>query len=283
MTQPKLGGTFTFPNTQYTVNRLGYGAMQLAGPGVWGPPPDVDAAIAVLREAVAAGVNHIDTSDFYGPHVTNQIIKQALHPYPADLVHRHQGGCAPRRDKSWIPCPFAPGTDRRLHDNLRNLGLERARRRESPRGRDAWRPSEGAIEEPLTILAELKHQGLIRHIGLSNVTTAIPLFKSAAFNSNVTHPRATRITGSRLQREHLPFSSALSKGVASGDVRLVILAPWPAMTKRYRLLPTKTLSWAQRSKTRTGCSGLSNSPGAASASPRPIPPWAASSSTLPAR
>ncbi len=110
--QMKLGGTFTLPCTSMTLNRMGYGAMQLAGPQVWGPPRDVDGAIAVLREAVAAGVNHIDTSDFYGPHVTNQIIKQALHPYPDGLVIVTKVGARRGADKSWLSCAFAAGTDR---------------------------------------------------------------------------------------------------------------------------------------------------------------------------
>ena len=109
MKQTDLAGSFTLPGTSMTVNRMGYGAMQLAGPEVWGPPRDVDAAIAVLREAVDSGVNHIDTSDYYGPHVTNQIIKQALHPYPNDLVIVTKVGARRGADKSWIHCSFAPG------------------------------------------------------------------------------------------------------------------------------------------------------------------------------
>src|SRR6266480_6384807 len=122
--QAELGGTFPLPGTSLSVNRIGYGAMQLAGPQVWGPPPDLNAAIAVLREAVAAGVNHIDTSDFYGPHVTNQIIKQALHPYPDDLVIVTKVGGRRGADGSWLHARSRQGIIDAIHDNLRNLGLD---------------------------------------------------------------------------------------------------------------------------------------------------------------
>jgi aryl-alcohol dehydrogenase-like predicted oxidoreductase len=148
---------------------MGYGAMQLAGPHVWGPPRDVDAAIAVLREAVARGVNHIDTSDFYGPHVTNQIIKRALHPYPAELVIVTKLGARRGDDKSWIPALSRQELIDGVHDNLRNLGLD-ALDVVNLRVGGVMGPSEGSIEEPLTVLAELKRQGLIRHLGLSNVS-----------------------------------------------------------------------------------------------------------------
>jgi aryl-alcohol dehydrogenase-like predicted oxidoreductase len=148
---------------------MGYGAMQLAGPEVWGPPRDVDAAIAVLREAVAAGVNHIDTSDFYGPHVTNQIIKRALHPYPDELVIVTKVGARRGEDKSWLHALSRQEVIDGVHDNLRNLGLDRLAVVNLRVGGIA-EPSEGSIEEPLTVLAELQRQGLIRHIGLSNVT-----------------------------------------------------------------------------------------------------------------
>src|SRR5258708_2896344 len=164
-----LGGTYTLPGTSMTLNRMGYGAMQLAGPQVWGPPRDVDAAIAVLREAVAAGVNHIDTSDFYGPHVTNQIIKQALHPYPDGLVIVTKVGARRGEDKSWIHALTRQELIAGVHDNLRNLGLEMLDVVNLRVG-GFTEPSEGSIEEPLTVLAELKRQGLIRHIGVSNVT-----------------------------------------------------------------------------------------------------------------
>jgi len=164
-----LGGSFTLPGTAMTLHRMGYGAMQLAGPGVWGPPGDPSAAVAVLREAVAAGVNHIDTSDFYGPHVTNQLIKQALHPYPDGLVIVTKVGARRGADKSWIPALSRQELIDAVHDNLRNLGLETLDVVNLRVGGVA-EPSEGSIEEPLTVLAELKQQGLIRHAGLSNVT-----------------------------------------------------------------------------------------------------------------
>ncbi len=168
-TQTDLGGTFTLPNTSVTVKRMGYGAMQLAGPHVYGPPRDVDAAIAVLREAVASGVDHIDTSDFYGPHVTNQIIKQALHPYPDNLVIVTKIGARRGADKSWIPALSRKEIVDGVHDNLRNLGLDRLDAVNLRVGGIAG-PTAGSIKEPLTVLAELKEQGLIRHLGLSNVS-----------------------------------------------------------------------------------------------------------------
>ena len=167
--QTNLGGSFTLASTSLTVNRMGYGAMQLAGPEVWGPPRDLDGAVRVLREAVEAGVNHIDTSDFYGPHVTNQIIKQALHPYPDALVIVTKVGARRGPDKSWIPALSRQELIDAVHDNLRNLGLNRLDVVNLRVG-EALRPSEGSIEGPLTVLAELKHQGLIHHLGLSNVT-----------------------------------------------------------------------------------------------------------------
>src|SRR6201997_5638488 len=165
----KLGGKFTFPGTSMTVHRMGCGAMQLAGPGVFGPPRDPDAAVAVLREAVASGVNHIDTSDYYGPHVTNQIIKKALHPYPKDLVIVTKLGARRGEDKSWIPALSRQELIDGAHDNLRNLGLDTLDVVNLRVG-GVMGPSEGSIEEPLTVLSELKRQGLIRHLGLSNVT-----------------------------------------------------------------------------------------------------------------
>jgi len=165
----KLGGSFTLLNTSITLNRMGYGAMKLAGPQVWGPPADVDGAIAVLREAVVSGVNHIDTSDYYGPHVTNQIIKRALHPYPDDLVIVTKLGARRGPDKSWPHARSRQELIDGVHDNLRNLGLDRLDVVNLRVGA-VERPSEGSIEEPLTVLAELKRQGLIRHLGLSNIT-----------------------------------------------------------------------------------------------------------------
>ena len=167
--QLSLGGSFTLPGTSTTVNRMGYGAMQLAGPQVFGPPRDVDAAVAVLREALAAGVNHIDTSDFYGPHVTNQIIKRALHPYPDDLVIVTKVGARRGEDKSWIPARSPQEIVSAVHDNLRNLALDTLAVVNLRVG-GMMGPEEGSIEEPLTALAELKRQGLIRHLGLSNVS-----------------------------------------------------------------------------------------------------------------
>jgi pyridoxine 4-dehydrogenase len=167
----KLGGSFTLPGASMTLNRMGYGAMQLAGPQVWGPPRDVDAAIAVLREAVAAGVNHVDTSDFYGPHVTNQIVKRALHPYPDGLVIVTKVGARRGEDKSWAHALSRWELIDAVHDNLRNLGLD-ALDVVNLRVGGVMGPSEGSIEEPLTVLAELKRQGLIRHLGVSNVSPA---------------------------------------------------------------------------------------------------------------
>jgi pyridoxine 4-dehydrogenase len=167
--ETKLGGKFTFPGTPITVHRMGYGAMQLAGPGVWGPPRDPGAAVALLREAVAAGVNHIDTSDFYGPHVTNQLIREALHPYPDDLVIVTKVGARRGADKSWIPALSRQELIDAVHANLRNLGLD-ILDVVNLRVGGISEPSEGSIEKPLTVLVELKREGLIRHIGLSNVT-----------------------------------------------------------------------------------------------------------------
>ncbi len=172
MSESKLGGQFTFPGTSMTVQRIGYGAMQLAGPGVWGPPKDPDAAVAVLREAVAASVNHIDTSDFYGPHVTNQIIRQALHPYPAGLVIVTKLGARRPPDKSWQLAISPEELTAGVHDNLRNLGLDALdivnyRVMGSGHGLE-----EGSIAEQVTVLADLRRKGLIRQIGLSNVTAA---------------------------------------------------------------------------------------------------------------
>ena len=164
-----MTSSFTFPGTTLTVIRMGYGAMQLAGPGVFGPPRDVDAALAVLREAVDSGVNHIDTSDYYGPHVTNQIIKQALHPYPDGLVIVTKVGARRGSDKSWIPALSPQELIDAVHDNLRNLGLDTLDVVNLRVG-GAMGPSEGSIEEPLTALTELKQQGLVRCIGLSNIT-----------------------------------------------------------------------------------------------------------------
>ncbi len=164
-----LAASFTFPGTSLTVNRMGYGAMQLAGPHVFGPPRDTDEAIAVLREAIESGVNHIDTSDYYGPHVTNQIIRQALHPYPKGLVIVTKLGARRGADASWIPALSRQELIDGTHDNLKNIDLD-VLDVVNLRVGGFIEPSEGSIEQPLTVLAELKRQSLIRHIGLSNVT-----------------------------------------------------------------------------------------------------------------
>ncbi|MGO7547637.1 aldo/keto reductase family oxidoreductase [Rhizobium leguminosarum] len=154
-----------------SVKRLGYGAMQLAGPGVFGPPKDRGAALAVLREAVESGVNHIDTSDFYGPHVTNQIIREALHPYRDDLTVVTKIGARRGADGSWMPAFSRDGLTKAVHDNLRNLGLDVLDVVNLRVMFDVHGPAEGSIESPLTVLADLQRQGLVRHIGLSNVTS----------------------------------------------------------------------------------------------------------------
>jgi pyridoxine 4-dehydrogenase len=154
-----------------SVNRLGYGAMQLAGPGVFGPPKDRNAALAVLREAIASGVNHIDTSDFYGPHITNQIIHEALHPYAGDLAIVTKISARRGADGSWIPAMSRQELIQAVHDNLRNLGLDVLDVVNLRSMLDVHGPAEGSLEEPLTVLAELQQQGLVRHIGLSNVTS----------------------------------------------------------------------------------------------------------------
>jgi pyridoxine 4-dehydrogenase len=168
MSQIDLSGTFNLGGR--TVKRLGYGAMQLAGPGVFGPPKDHGAALAVLREALASGVNHIDTSDYYGPYVTNRLIREALAPYPRDLVIVTKIGARRGADGAWLPAFSPQELTQAVHDNLRNLGLEaldvvNLRFMFSEHG-----PAEGPIEESLSVLAGLQQKGLVRHIGLSNVT-----------------------------------------------------------------------------------------------------------------
>ena len=167
--QKDIAGSFALPGKKMTLKRMGYGAMQLAGPGVWGPPRDVNAAIAVLREAVESGVNHIDTSDYYGPHVTNQLIKRALHPYAKDLVIVTKVGARRGPDKSWIHALSRQELVDAVHDNLRNLGLD-CLDVVNLRVGGITEPGQESIEEPLTVLAELKREGLIRHIGLSNIS-----------------------------------------------------------------------------------------------------------------
>lgn len=168
MTNPQKSGTFTLGDR--TVYRLGYGAMRLAGPGVFGPPRDRDGAMRVLREAVAQGVNHIDTSDFYGPHITNQIIREALHPYPDDLTIVTKISARRGADGSWIPAMSPEELTQAVHDNLRHLGLDVLDVVNLRSMLDVHGPVEGSLEAPLTVLAELQRKGLVRHIGLSNVT-----------------------------------------------------------------------------------------------------------------
>jgi aryl-alcohol dehydrogenase-like predicted oxidoreductase len=168
--EPQLGGTLAFPGTSFAVHRLGYGAMQLAGPGVFGPPKDRAAAVSVLREAVAAGVNHIDTSDFYGPHLTNQIIREALHPYPAGLVIVTKVSARRGPDKSWIPAFSREELTQAVHDNLRHLGLDVLDVVNLRSMLNPHHPAEGSLEAPFTVLADLRQQGLIRHLGISNAT-----------------------------------------------------------------------------------------------------------------
>jgi pyridoxine 4-dehydrogenase len=174
--QTDLAGSVTLPGTSVTVNRMGYGAMQLAGRDgnklVWGPPRDVDGAIVLLREVVASGVNHIDTADFYGPHVTNQIIRKALHPYADDLVIVTKVSVRRGEDGSWIPAFSREDLTAAIHDNLRNLGLDVIDVVNLRSMFSIHEPAEGSIEAPLTVLAELQQKGLVRHIGLSNVTPA---------------------------------------------------------------------------------------------------------------
>jgi pyridoxine 4-dehydrogenase len=174
--QTDLAGSFTLPGTSMSVNRMGYGAMQLAGRDgnklVWGPPRDINGAVALLREAVASGVNHIDTADFYGPHVTNQIIRKALHPYPDDLVIVTKVSVRRGDDGSWIPAFSREELTAAVHDNLRNLGLDVLDVVNLRSMFSIQEPAEGSIEAPLTVLAELQQKGLVRHIGLSNVTPA---------------------------------------------------------------------------------------------------------------
>src|SRR5580704_80962 len=174
--QTTLAGSFTLPGTSLTVDRMGYGAMQLAGREgnklVWGPPKDVDGAIAVLREAIASGVNHIDTADFYGPHVTNQIIKKALFPYPKDLVIVTKISARRGDDGSWIPAFSREELTQQVYDNLRNLGVDALDVVNLRSMFSVHQPAEGPMEAPLTVLAELQQKGLVRHIGLSNVTRA---------------------------------------------------------------------------------------------------------------
>ena len=158
----------TFRLGDLPVKRLGYGAMRLSGPGIFGPPSDRKMAVAVLREAVSSGVNHIDTSDYYGPHITNQLIREALHPYPDDLVIVTKIGARRGADGSWFPASSPAELQQAVHDNLRNLSLDEL----AVVNLRNMLGSEASIEPPLTALARLQRQGLVRHIGLSNVTPA---------------------------------------------------------------------------------------------------------------
>jgi pyridoxine 4-dehydrogenase len=167
-----LGGSFTLPGTEITLNRMGYGAMRLTGPKIFGPPADRAEAIAVLREAVAAGVNHIDTSDFYGPHVTNQIIREALHPYPSQLTLVTKVGGRRGEDASWHPAQSPAELTQAVHDNLRNLGVDALDVANLRVWGDGHGPAEGTIAEQFTHLAGLQQQGLIRHLGVSNMTAS---------------------------------------------------------------------------------------------------------------
>ncbi|MBB5408823.1 aryl-alcohol dehydrogenase-like predicted oxidoreductase [Paraburkholderia sp. HC6.4b] len=169
---PNFSSIDTFALAGRPVRRMGYGAMQLAGPGVFGPPKDRDAALAVLREAVASGVDHIDTSDFYGPHVTNQLIREALHPYPRDLTIVTKVGAVRDGAGAWLPAHEPADLERAVHDNLRNLGLDALDVVNMRVMGNVHEPSEGSIEKQVTALAELQQRGLVRHVGLSNVTAA---------------------------------------------------------------------------------------------------------------
>ncbi|WP_445147042.1 aldo/keto reductase family oxidoreductase [Dyella sp. Tek66A03] len=170
MTNLTKSGSFLLGDRR--VTRMGYGAMQLAGPGVFGPPKDRETALAVLREAVASGVNHIDTSDFYGPHITNQLIRDALHPYAQALVIVTKVGALRGADASWQPAQSPAELTHAVHDNLRNLGVDVLDVVNLRVMGNVHEPSEASIEEQFTALAELQRQGLIRHLGLSNVTSA---------------------------------------------------------------------------------------------------------------
>jgi pyridoxine 4-dehydrogenase len=168
MSSHEKSGTYKLGN--HLVKRVGYGAMQLAGPSVFGPPKDPDGALAVLRQAVASGVNHIDTADFYGPHVTNHLIRKALHPYPKDLVIVSKLGARRGADASWIPAFSREELTQAVHDNLRNLGVDVLDVVNLRAMFDVHHPTEGSLEAPLTVLADLQRKGLVRHVGLSNVT-----------------------------------------------------------------------------------------------------------------
>src|SRR3984885_12952888 len=251
----KLGGTFTLSGTSTTIHRMGYGAMQLTGPQVWGPPRDVDAALAVLRKAVDAGVNHIDTSDYYGPHVTNQLIKRALHPYPESLVIITKLGARRGADKSWLHALSRQELIDGVHDNLRNLGRDTLDVVNLRVG-GLMAPSDESIEEPFTVLAELKRQGLIRHLGLSNVSPR-QLFEAQKISEivcvqnlyNIVHRDDDDFIG-ELARQgiaYVPFfplggftplqSAALDRAAASLQATLKQIAPRVATSARAKHRP----------------------------------------------
>jgi aryl-alcohol dehydrogenase-like predicted oxidoreductase len=239
--QTTLGGRFTFPATSLTVNRMGYGAMQLAGREgnklVWGPPKDVDGAIAVLREAVARGVNHIDTSDFYGPHVTNQIIRKALSPYPNDLVIVTKVSVRRGEDGSWIPAFSREELTAAVHDNLRNLGLDVLDVVNLRAMFDVHGPAEGSIEAPITALAGLQQKGLIRHIGLSNVTPA------QIWKPNGSPPSSACRTSTTSRNAPTMRSSPILPGMASLTYRSFRWAGSPRCSRlRYPTPPCVSVS-----------------------------------------
>jgi pyridoxine 4-dehydrogenase len=236
----------TFSLANRPVRRMGYGAMQLAGKGVFGPPKDRAAAIAVLKEAVASGVNHIDTSDFYGPHITNQIIREALHPYPRDLVIVTKVGASRGPDASWLPALEPKDIQRGVHDNLRNLGLDALEVVNMRIPGDIHAPSEGSIEKQVTALAELQRQGLVRHVGLSNVTPTqikearrLTPIVCVQNHYNVVHREDDALVDDLAQQgiAYVPFfplggftpiqSSALSKVAASlGSTPMQVALAW---------------------------------------------------------
>jgi pyridoxine 4-dehydrogenase len=236
----------TFSLGNRPVRRMGYGAMQLAGKGVFGPPKDRAAAITVLKEAVASGVNHIDTSDFYGPHITNQIIREALHPYPCDLVIVTKVGASRGPDASWLPALEPEDIQRGVHDNLRNLGLDALEVVNMRITGDIHAPSEGSIEKQVTALADLQRQGLVRHVGLSNVTPTqiteaqrLTPIVCVQNHYNVVHREDDALVDDLARQgiAYVPFfplggftpiqSSALSKVAASlGATRMQVALAW---------------------------------------------------------
>ena len=275
--QTNLGGSFILANTSLTVKRMGYGAMQLAGPEVWGPPRDPGEAVQVLKEAVEAGVNHIDTSDFYGPHVTNQIIKQALHPYPNGLVIVTKVAARRGADKSWTHALSRQELIDGVHDNLRNLGLD-ALDVVNLRVGGLMAPSDESIEEPFTVLAELKRQGLIRHLGLSNVSPR-QLLEAQKISEivcvqnlyNIVHREDDDFIG-ELARQgiaYVPFfplggftplqSVALDRAAASLQATLKQIAPRVATSARAKHRPDSGHIFGQTSTRESRCRNAATS------------------------